>query len=630
MLKTTVGRLLVNEGLPEDMRDYGRVLDGKGIKALFQALAERHPEKYRDAARHLADVGRDAAFTGGSMSFGLTHLRRPRAAVERAEALRRRLRAVLADPALDDRTRGDEIVRAVGREIDPMEKAVLEAARAENNPLATQVLSGARGNPTNLRTLLGGDLLYVDHHDRPIPIPVLRSYSQGLTPAEYFAGSFGARKGVVSLKLATADAGYAAKQMVQVAHRLMVSATDAETPPEGVRGLPVDTDDPDNEGALLAADAGPYKRNTVLTPRVLADLRDRGVARLLVRSPTVGGPSDGGVYARDVGVRERGGLAPIGDQVGVAAAQALSEPVTQMSIGAKHGGGVAKANLGPTGFKLVNQLIQVPRQFVGGAAHAQLDGRVQAVEAAPAGGHFVTVGGQRHYVATGHAVTVKPGDEVEAGDVLSDGLPNPAEIVRHKGIGEGRRYFATAFRDALKNSGTFGHRRNVELLARGLINHVELTEEHGDNVPGDVVPYSTLEHGWRPRPGYEQVEPARAVGRYLERPALHHTVGTRVTPKVAAQLREFKVPAVAVHADPPPFRPVMVRAMESVTHDPDWMTRLLGGSQQKTLLRGAHRGDVSDEDGTSFVPPLARGGPDLGVKGKLRDWRETPKELFAD
>src|SRR5262249_4668710 len=64
---------------------------------------------------------------------------------------------------------------------------------------------------------------------------------------------------------------------------------------------------------------------------------------------------------------------------------------------------------------------------------------------------------------------------------------------------------------------------------------------------------------------------------------------------------------VLVHAEPPPFEPIMVRGLENLAHDPDWMTRFLGSYLEKGLLRGAHRGDMSDEEGTTYVPSLARG-----------------------
>jgi hypothetical protein len=369
----------------------------------------------------------------------------------------------------------------------------------------------------------------------------------------------------------------------------------------------VDTDDKDNEGTLLARDVGPYKRNTPLTPKILGQIKKLGYGRILVRSPLVGGSPDGGVYARDVGIRERGTLPGRGEQVGLQAAQALSEPISQGQLSAKHSGGVAGQEKAVGGFQYINQLIQVPTRMQGGAAHSTVDGMVQRIEKAPAGGHYVTVDGQQHYVNDGFDVSVKKGDTVEAGDLLSNGIPNPALITKYKGVGEGRRYFVNEFRKAMASSGMQGHRRNIELLARGLINHVRLTEETDDHVPDDVVPYSTLEHTYKPRAGFETLTPKKAVGKYLERPVLHYTIGTKVRPSMIKDLDEFGVADLAVHNDPPPFEPHMVRGMYQLQHDPDWMTQMYGSGLKKSLLDSVARGGVSEERGTSFVPSLATG-----------------------
>ena len=93
---------------------------------------------------------------------------------------------------------------------------------------------------------------------------------------------------------------------------------------------------------------------------------------------------------------------------------------------------------------------------------------------------------------------------------------------------------------------------------------------------------------------------------YLEKPVLHHTIGTKVRPSVIKDLEQFGIKHVLVHPEPPPFEPVMIRGLENLGKDPDWLTRFLGSYLEKGLLRGAHRGDVSDETGTSYVPALAR------------------------
>lgn len=623
MLHTSIGQLAVNNLLPEDLKDYNRVLDDKGIKQLMQTIAEKYPERYRDVLHGLSKVGYHSAYLSGGNSFDLTHMRQSVAATRMKQELQTKIDRIYENPQLHDDDKEKQVVEETLKYNQPMEEAIYKEALEAKNPLANQVKSGARGKPMNLKSLLGSDLMYVDHKGRNIPIPIMRSYAQGLSPVEYYAGTFGARKGVMDTKFATQDAGFLSKQFNQVGHRLVVTRHDHDDPEmHKEQGLPVEADDPDNEGALLAFPAGGYARNTVLHPKVLAHLRSQGIKRLVVRSPAVTGAPDGGLYGRDVGVRERGGIAPVGDFIGIAAAQALSEPLAQAQLSSKHSGGVAGSAKGVTGFKLINQMVQVPKTFKGGAAHAQVDGRVSTVEDAPQGGSYVTINGEKHYVPQGFEARVKPGQLVEAGDVISDGIPNPSDIVRHKGIGEGRRYFVNSFRSAYKESGLPHHRRNIEVMARGLIDHVRLTEEHGHYIPGDVVPYNRFAHYYEPREGHKVVDPQQASNHYLEKPVLHYSIGTKIRPSVQKELQEFGIRKIAVHHEPPPFQPEMVRGLENLSHDPDWQVRMLGSYQEKNLLHGVHRGAVSDEAGTSYVPSLAR-GVDFGSTGPIKPWKPS-------
>jgi hypothetical protein len=1002
---TTPGRLLIEEALPPELRHkVPAELTKKTLASLLQEVATSFPEKYRDVSHALTQAGRDAAYSSGGYSFGLRHLLVSPAAIPHREQVRKEVDRILADQSLSTTDKEKAIVKAAGRVREPMEKAVMEEGLKEGNPLALQIASGSKGNPSNLRSLRGGDLLYVDQNDREVPIPVLRSYAEGLDPASYFAGTYGGRRGVVDVKKGTRDAGYLGKRLQQATHRLIVTAKDSPHPhePDRPMGLPVDVSDPDNEGAYLAASAGGYPRNTHLSPRLLSELRSKGIDHLLVRSPIAGGPADGGVYAYDVGVRERGGLTPVGDYVGLSAAQSVGEPLSQMSLclaegtlvrmadwttrpiesicpgeevmgadiagrafpvrvtntyanglrdcvrtvfhvsrskeaidlvstpdhkilatthywalphnkkvtgvqpvgvkalrlgarmttsvdydrgspepfalllglllgdgchvpsvggvylscfdtslmediatyldglglraklcagqrgywrinskvdpvrqdptmgrmlpgsrnvaksvlckyrmygkyahekeipdevwswdqqsvrdlisglfvtdgsvyvatqnrdvgaayvafgstslplvarlrellqvrfaiytsqigrtdsgrkgtlysftisrreevakfsnliplygvkkrvladrltaqqsakyddnggkyhrkrqepvgclptydlevdhsdhlfvlanglivsnSSKHKGGVAGTMGGVSGFKLIDQLVSIPQEFPGGAAHAQKDGKVESVEPAAQGGHYVTVGGEPHYVPHGRDITAKVGDEVEAGDPLSEGVPNPAELVKHKGVGEGRRRFVELFRQTAANASTILHRRNVELLARGLINHVRLTEESGDHVPGDVVPYHTLAASYEPRPGHEAVALKAALGKYLERPVLHYSIGTQVKRSHLPVLERHGVHQLTVHAEPPPFEPVMLRSQDTLAADPDWMTQMLGSNLEKHLLHAAHTGAISDRTGSSFVPALAE-GKHFGLEGLTKGWK---------
>jgi hypothetical protein len=952
MLTTTAGRLVLNNALPEDMRNENSNLDKAGTQKLMQELADKHPDKYRDVAHQLIQIGAHTAYLTGGHSFGLKHMHISNAGQAAQHEIDQKVEAIYGNPQLSQSQKEKAVVEyllPLGKDI---EDNIYKESVAEGNPLAMQVMSGARGSKTNLKSLRGPDLVYLDHKDRPIPVAVTRSYSQGLSPVQYYAGTFGTRKSLINTKFtasentevlchdysvkklkdikvgdmvmgaskdgalspvrvtgkfdhgiqscnkyifekgitkqlidvvatgehkilmrttnylfppevlalnkmeinsvegykglmafavdieqyqqrswhllgghlcqlvaiesvgyvqtydlevsnkdhlyvlangiishnSTQDAGFSclvgdtlvsmadgsdkeikdikvgdmvmgcninphetptkvpvkvtkvfsngskdcyqtefkcesinsshksylrstlehklltdsvdiddygvklrevgckhidllwavafiktidgeessdflwlvdqeyigvydtydievdhpdhvfvlsnglivsnSKQFNQAVHRLVVNGKDAEDPNTlSNRGLPVDASDPDNEGALLAFPIAGYKRDTVLTPKILSDINAQGHKKIVVRSPIVGGPPEGGVYGNDVGMREKGRIAPQFDNVGMAASQSLSEPLSQAQLSSKHTGGIAKGeSAGISGFKLVNQLTQVPHTFKGGAAHSQVDGRVQSIQPAPQGGSYITINNEKHYVARDFEPTVKPGQEVEAGDVLSEGIPNPAEIVKHKGIGEGRRYFMHTFKKAYTDSGMPAHRRNVELMARGLIDHVRMTDELGDHNPGDVTSYSRLEHHWKPREGSDILEPKRAAGMYLEKPVLHYSIGTKIRPSVVNELNQFGVNHIMAHPKPPPFEPEMIRGLENLTHDPDWMTRFLGSYLQKNLLKGVHRGDVSDEKGTSYVPSLAR-SVDFGRKGLVQGYKpSTPSE----
>ena len=486
--------------------------------------------------------------------------------------------------------------------MEPLREMNFKEQLEARNPMAHQVASGARGNKAQFASVNVGDMLVMDHRDNVIPIPLLHSYAEGLDPVEYWAGSYGARKGMVDLKFATPKGGFLGKQLALAAHRLIVTEHDCGT----ANGIPIEADDPDNVGALLARKYGDHSQNTVITPKISKRLKVHKT--VIIRSPLTC-QAKGGVCARCVGVRERGKLPDVGDNVGIAAAQAISEPVSQSALSSKHTGGTVGTGPTAAGFDAINQLIQVPKTFKEGAAIAKVDGVVNVIANAPQGGTFIHVGEERHFAPPGMKVHVKKGDAIEAGDVLSEGLPNPAEIVRHKGIGAGRWHFMRHLKDTLKASKIAANRRNIELLSRGLINHVRIVDpdEPPDTLPDDIVEFNTITRGYTPRPGTQALVPQRARGMYLEEPILHYSIGTRVTPSVAKDLKQYSVSRVEAHKDVPSFAPEMVRAMETLAYAPDWMVQLGGFHLKKQLLRSVHRGAGAREHQESFIPSLARG-----------------------
>lgn len=611
-MQTTPGQIALNRLLPEDLRQPSHHINKKSIKKLLQQVADKYPDRFRDIAQEVMQLGHFSSQSSGNSLSLQSMIPSPEVEAE-LKALRSKVREI-TESDIDDATQDKEIIKLVSEASPKLREDLFEREKKAGNPLALQAESGSRGNANQLASLVIGDMLVQDHRDEVISTPILHGYAEGVEPAEFFAGSYGARKGVVDLKDATPKAGFLGKQLAQSSHRQVVTMKDCGTS----NGITADTSEADNVGAVPARSVEGVNHDKPLSSR---DLKSYDKDNITLRSPmTCEAPE--GICSKCAGVRESGKLPEIGDNVGISSAQSVSEKVSQMTISSKHSGGVAGAG-GPSkgGFDRINQLVQVPRNFKDAAPLAESDGTITNIREAPQGGKYVSIGETQHYVHPGQDVTVNPGQNVEAGDTLSNGIPNPAEVAKHKGIGEGRKYFLNAFKEALDASGQKVHRRNLETLSRSLVSHVRVTNDdgYGGYLPDDVVPYEQFRSHYEPREGSSAQKPRDAVGRYLERPSSHFSLGTRVTPSVAKKLEQEGMMEVQTHEDPPPFEPHMVRAMEQTSMDPNWITRMSGSYLQKGFLDALHRGSSADLQDTSYVPGLAQAkdfGKDLKTTGR--------------
>jgi DNA-directed RNA polymerase subunit beta' len=269
------------------------------------------------------------------------------------------------------------------------------AAVAQENPLALQILSKARGNPGQLTAITASPGIYTDANDEIVPLFVRRSYAEGLSPAEYYAATFGTRKGVISTKFATRDAGDFGKQLNTAAADLIVTEEDCGTS----NGIPVSVGDKDSIGALLAKDVSGYKAEAPVTGRMLNKL-ENDYDKIAVRSP-ITCQAKGGVCKKCVGLRENGKLPELRQAVGIQASSALAERIAQGSLNVKHAGGQAAGGGGEkvyAGFPIINQIGQIPKTFRHKATLADVDGEVSKVEQAPQGGTNVYIGDTVHYI----------------------------------------------------------------------------------------------------------------------------------------------------------------------------------------------------------------------------------------
>lgn len=609
-MPTTVGQILVNEVLPPKYRDYRRTMGKKEMEEVLAEIAKNDPDAYRDVSFGLMDAGNKAAYYGGT-TLHLSDLASPVDKSGVFAKLDEVENAIRAMPNLTEEQKEERIEALYDDAYSGLKEMVLQNATAAGNPFGMQVKSKARGDPNQLSAMLATPGTYSTSDGRMVPMFIRHSFAEGLSPAEYWAGSYGARTGVISTKFATRKAGELGKLMSSASIEQVVTEDDCGTP----YGMPVKADDPDNEGCVLAQAAGDYGAGTVVTRQVISDLKNNGIEDIVVRSPVTCGAKNG-LCAHCCGIRENGKFPELGYNAGLNAASALSERIAQGSLNTKHSGKKMKGAGRYQGFEMIKHMTTVPKVYPDRAAVASEDGRITKIEKAPQGGSYIYVGDKRHYVQPGYDISVKEGDEVEAGDQLSDGVINPADVVRYKGIGEGRRYFANRFTQAFRDSGYAVDRRNVEVLSRALVNNVQIDDENaeGQMLPGDNVSYSRWAFGYRPRPDSVSGAPSKFVGQYLEQPALHYTIGTRITRKVADELGKFGVKSVLANRNPAGVTPQMQSIVKTTGASDDWMARLGTTYLGKRFVEDVQRGAVSDAHGVNPYPAVAK-GTELGQFG---------------
>ena len=611
-MKTTIGHIIVNEALPEKLRNSDLELTGSRTDDLLGEVARNYPDKYRLISHALMQHGREASYREGA-TLGLTDMIPPIERQELFDHVRQQTRKIMTSKDMTEPEKQLALAGVYNQVQKHMIDNTYDVTKAKDNPFAMQVFSKARGTPQQLSAIMTTPGTYTDSEDKLIPVFIRHSYAEGLSPHEYWASTYGARKSIISTKFSTQDAGYLGKQFNQAAMRVIVTSDDCGTN----NGIPVSVDDKDNIGSVLARPAGKYPAGTVVSKEVMGDIKDNGVTKLVVRSPLTCNLGQG-VCKHCVGHREDGKFPRLGAHVGINAASALAERIAQSSLNVKHSGGMARGDGKKvySGFDVIENLFQVPETFPNAATVASEDGRIKEITKAPQGGWNVVVNDIPHYVLPNVDLKVKEGDFVEAGDQLSDGIANPREIVQYKGLGEGRRYFTERAVQAFKDSGYPVHRRNMELLTRGVMDSAKIDDPDGvgEYLPGDIASYNRLASTYKPRKNAQVLEAAQSVGRYLEQPVMHYTIGTRVTKRVAQDLKDFGHERVMTHDSPPNFEPYMLSLRAVPQHEEDWVAQLGSSYLKSNLLENVHRGATSNVHGLHPIPGIAK-GTELGVPG---------------
>lgn len=589
---TTFGEHYVDSVLPAEYRGRGPLTKGK-LNEMLVEIAKKHPDDYPRIVTALKRVG-DSVATLEGVSVGLDDVAPHYASRD----------ALLAPfKKRYDASKGADRARVL---IDA-QTAMQGYAANHAGAMGDMVRSGGRGNAGQLMKIVGAPVLSRDDKDRVVPWFINRSYAEGLKPSDSWVAGNEARINAIKSNISVVEPGDLAKILVNNMGDKLITAPDCHT----TNGIPMQATDANIIDRYLAhALSTPAVSAGTLITAPLARQIAQANESVVVRSPmTCLAPH--GVCQKCQGLANNGHLHPVGTNVGMRAAQALAEPLTQFSLNAKHGGrltGHGGEKL-PEGIKGVRQLLEIPESFLHKATLSEIDGKVTKIDKAAQGGNYVWVNDTRHYLGPTLAVTAKVGTKVEAGDVLSDGVPKPDEIVAHKGLGQGRSYLVDTLHGVYKRAGADVDRRHLEVLAKSVLNHVYIADpgEHDDHgfIKGDIVNYNQLQHALAK--DKKTLALADAHGEMLAENTLHFTAGTPVTASVQATLQKHNVTHVNTATNAPRIEPMMRPASRTPLLNPDWMARLAHRYLKESLMAGAHKGDVSNLHGPNAVPGYAAG-----------------------
>lgn len=558
MAVKTFAQYLIDKALPPGMR-IERQIDSGYLKELLQEVAVKHNALYDKTVTALKRLG-DRFSTLEPVTMGMDEISVP------------------------NRERRDEIIKKytklVAKEKD--KDKLIEHLTALQNDLArndldgtsddasTMVRSALKSNKYQLMKLRTSPGVVADHSGNVVPIIFPKSYAEGVDPLQFWLGAVESRKNIAEGQVATAKPGELNKVLSNILNTAVVSRADCGTG----QGIVLAVKDDDSLNRYLARKAGRFDAGTLITADVQQDLLRAGVQSILVRSPQTCQAPGGSVCQKCMGLRPGTGKPyAVGDNAGLITAGSLGEPLTQMTLSAKHSTSLAKKEDGLRGEKGFRQFIESPKSYPNRKLLCEVFGVIYRIRMAPQGGWLITIretrpvparyiihamptdGLKRHWdyhippnlkLAQG----LKEGLEVHPGMELSSGVDNLQDVARLRNLGVARSVAAQNMYDIYKNTGNKMDRRHFELLARNANPYVKL-----ERIPagfgftsGETVEYNQLKNLVAKMPS-ERTPVDRALGKVLAQGVLDLTIGTEIDANMQKYLQDNSVTAVQTVRD---------------------------------------------------------------------------------
>ncbi len=539
VIDTTLGRLLFNEIIPQDLGYVDREnpenalkleidfhVGKKQLKPILDKCINIHgATKTAEVLDHVKAIGYKYS-TVGAISVSISDMKVPESkkqilsdAQDKVDGITKKYRRGL----LTDEERYLSVVGVWEAADKELTKALLGGLDKYNN-IFMMADSGARGSNQQIKQLAGMRGLMADTTGRTIELPIKSNFREGLDVLEYFISAHGARKGLSDTALRTADSGYLTRRLVDVSQDLIIREPDCCAGKDFIPGMEVEAfmegkeviedfkeritgrylAEPvyDAEGNLLV------KQNHMVYPKRAELILKKGVDRdgVPFLDPETGSArrdaklkirtiltckSHIGVCAKCYGANMATGQpVQVGEAAGIIAAQSIGEPGTQLTMRTFHTGGVAGDDI-TQGLPRVEELFEA-RKPKGLAIIAEFGGKVQLRDNKKKREVVITndeTGESKAYlIPYGSRIKVMDDQVLEAGDELTEGSVNPHDILKIKGVRAVQDYMLREVQRVYRLQGVDINDKHIEIIVRQMLKKIRI-EDNGDSnyLPGTLV-----------------------------------------------------------------------------------------------------------------------------------------------
>ena len=385
--------------------------------------------------------------------------------------------------------------------------SALQANLDARNPIFMMADSGARGSMAQIRQLAGMRGLIANTSGRTIEIPIRANYREGLNILEYFIAGKGARKGLADTALRTADSGYLTRRLVDVSQDVIIREDDCGA----TQGIVVSDIREGNEMIEKLAERleGRFAVHDIVHPEtgevlVRADhmmtagdaqkVVDAGIEKVEIRS-VLCCQAKHGVCAKCYGANlANGNLVEVGEAVGIIAAQSIGEPGTQLTMRTFHTGGIASAEDITQGLPRVEELFE-SRRPKNLAIMTEIAGKA-SIDDTKKNRHVVVQGVDENGAPTeksylipfGQRVRISDGDELEAGDLITEGFAYPQDILAIKGPIAVQNYLISEVQKVYRLQGVDICDKHIEVIVLQMMRKVRVEDAGSTNlIEGSTV-----------------------------------------------------------------------------------------------------------------------------------------------